>query len=267
MDRYPSSTGRFRISNSDIQCYLQCGERYRLRRQDNIQRTTVRMAIGTAVARGAQRDNEKKIETTRGLTISDIIDVAVAEYETVTTNSEVPDSKAEVAGGKDDSAAAARVFAIDVSPKIVPIAAEQKTVVQLGDDLELAGTMDYATADGIGDLKCGKPWVQFRADRTTQLTAYGLIHRGLYGAYPRRVWIDSVHRDKRGGWSASRLWSSRSEEDYTAFYRLLTRVHEGIQAGIFVPASELDWRCSPAYCEYWNVCQFVSGRKHEKAEW
>jgi hypothetical protein len=266
MDRYPSTTGLFRISNSDIQCYLQCGERYRLKRQDNIQRTTVRMAVGSAVARGAQRDNESKIVSAHGLPIRDIIDVAVAEYETVTANSELPDTRAEVASGKDDSASAARVFAIDVSPRIVPIAAEKKTIVQLGEDLELAGTIDYATADGIGDLKCGKPWSQFRADPATQLSAYGWIFRGLYGEFPRRVWIDSVHRDKRG-WAASRLWSSRTQEDYTAFLRLLRCVHDGIQSGVFVPASELDWRCSPTYCEYWHVCQYQAGRRYDKAEW
>jgi hypothetical protein len=258
MDRYAEGhTDKLRLSNSDIQTFVHCGVKYQFRREDAVYRTTVKMAIGTAVAKGACEDNNAKMTRQRALPIADIIDVAVAEYEHEIGRAEVPDPKSEVAAGKDDSAAAARVFAVDVSPRIMPVAAEKKTIIAFPDrDFELAATFDYAEKDSLGDLKTGRQWTQERADRCGQLSAYGIVFSALYKAYPRRLYIDSVYRDGKA-WAAKRIWTNRGPEDYERYYRLIGKVYDAIKAGVFLPASEMDWLCSPSYCEYWHVCPHV----------
>jgi CRISPR/Cas system-associated exonuclease Cas4 (RecB family) len=258
VNRYEGTPGHFRISNSELQEYLMCNLRRWYRLEDKARRTTVKMAIGTGVAKGAKADNLEKLAY-RHLPLTQLVDAAVAGYDEEVQTSEVAEARSEIAGGHDETADAARTFGLQVSPMILPILAEKPIVVELG-EIELAGTPDYICAEGCGDLKCGRLWTGEHVARSTQLTAYSILHRAVLGDYPKRVWIDSVHR-VRGSWAAARIWGSRGSEDRTAFYQLLLRVKQSIEAGIALPAPEMAWWCAPAYCAFYRKCWFKTGRR------
>jgi len=261
--RYPQETegALFRTSSSTIETYARCGLRHEMDQAIKHRRTNVAMAIGTAAHEGARKDNQHKKDHGRGLAAPDIVDAAVAEYEIETAEAEVLQSRLEIATGKDDTADAAYAYARQISPHVEQVLfAEFPVIARLG-DVELAGTPDYILRDlGVGDLKTGQPWTQDRTDRSRSLSAYGLLHHAQTGLYPRRVWIDSLYRSRRG-WAWTRLWSYRTEAHYSDFWFVLNAARRGIEAGVFMAAPEGAWWCSAKWCPHWLACPAVAGRR------
>lgn len=249
----PLEPGVFRLTQSDTETYLKCGIAYNLRREAKGRYATVRMMIGSGVAAGARDDNVARIAGSC-LPLPEIIERSVTAYEREAEASDVRDTKLEVAEGKDSTADAARTYALGVAPKMDGVLAAEEPVIarfEGVEGLELAGTPDVVTKDGIGDLKVGRPWDDGDADKSRQLTAYGLLHRAKLGAYPRRQWIDNVARH-RGNWIARRIYTYRDESDYAAYLETMKRVRAGIEAGVFLPAPEKAWYCSTNWCPFWG---------------
>lgn len=259
--RYPSAAaGTVRLSQSAIETYLRCGYRWEFDREAHNRRIrylTVPMAIGSAVARGAEVDNATKIAEGRGAPTADIVEASVVAYERDTRGAEIPESKSAISGGKDDAAAAARAFAMHVSVAISDVVeCESPIAASVGYNLELVGTPDYVTADGIGDLKTGQPWTEARVHASRQLTAYSILHAARYGALPRRVWIDSMYRT-RSGWDYIRIPSDRTENSVNAYLAIVESVRANMAAGATLPAPEGAWWCSPRWCPHWDRCPAV----------
>jgi hypothetical protein len=265
--KYPPLTpGIFRLTQSTAERYLSCGVSLELERQQLERRfATVRMIIGSAVAAGAHADNLAKMRYDVGIPLGELVEAAVTGYEREVEDSEIPESKLEVMQGKDDAADAARVYGQMVSPLITEVLfAESPIVAAIGDDFELAGTPDAVTADGVGDLKVGRSWDQEDADRSRQLSMYGLLHQAQTGRMPDRLWIDSVFRTPKG-WSAQRLYTRRRPEEYASFVRIAEAVRGGIEAGVFLPAPEKSWWCSKAYCPFHGrQCEFTQETLNER---
>lgn len=259
--RYPGADPKFfRVSNSSIEDFLRCGLYFWFRREgrDGGGRgfATIPMTIGTAVSAAAEvaclkKKSEEKPPTLRGL-----IDVAVAAYDREQEVSIVEAAPVEVDRGRDDAARAARAWGELIMPTIGEVHwAEQPLIAQFADaGLELAGTPDLIEPDLVRDTKTGRPWNQRMADRSRQLTGYGLLYRGHVGTRPRRVAIDNIHRNARGGWTAKTLWSSRCERDEAAYLEVAQRVHNAIQKGVAMPAPEGAWWCADGWCPFWNRC-------------
>lgn len=258
--RYPDPTeGSTRISQSAIEQYLKCGVRYFLDHEEHAaRRTTVALALGIAVARGAELALRVKAGGS-SVPLSDICDCAVAVYDDEARAAE--DGTREIERGRDDTARAAQEFGLRVEPTITEIVAvEEQLVVELEPGLELAGTPDYMTQAGLGDLKTGQPWTQERADRSRQLTAYSLLYYARQGALPSRVWIDSISHTGRT-WRAERLWSARTEGELRSYVGIVRRVCSAIKAGIAIPAAEGSWHCAPRWCPYYGRrCEFTTRR-------
>lgn len=215
------------------------------------------MAIGTAVAKGANADVAAKIVTGKGLSLREIVDASIEEYTRETSESEITESKSRIDAGVEETEKAAIVYGLHVSPLLVnPIATEESIIVSLGENLELAGRPDYITEDGLGDLKTGQPWTQERADRARQLTAYSLLHYGRLGSWPKRVWIDSIGKSGNK-WAHARLWSCRTDDNRSAYVEIMRRVQSGMAHGVYLPAPEGAWWCSESWCSYWKICPVV----------
>jgi hypothetical protein len=248
-----------RITQSKLETYLRCGIRWDFERQDPTRHATVRMLVGSGVAAGAAEDNHAKITRGSPASLGTIIDAAVAGYDLDASESEVPEPKSEISRGRDDAAAAARCFGVQVSPALPGVIAAEAPMLAVLRGVELAGTPDVVTEEGIGDGKVGQPWTQARADRSRQLSGYGILHRIHLGRFPRRLWIDSISFS-RGEWRWERLWTARAEEDYSAFLEAMTRAAGAMQAGIALPAPEGAFWCSKAWCPHWGRCPAVGRR-------
>jgi len=259
--RYPGADKNFfRVSNSSIEDFLRCGLFFWFRREgrDGSGRgfATIPMTIGTALSAAAEvaclrKKSEEPLPTLRGL-----VDIAVAAYDREQEVSIVEAAQVEVDRGRDDAAGAARAWGELIMPTIGEVLwAEQPLIARFEDaGLELAGTPDLIEPDLVRDSKTGRPWNQRMADRTRQLTNYGLLYRAQVGTRPKRVCIDTVHRTTRGGWTAKTLWSSRTERDEAAYLEIAQRVHNAIQKGVAVPAPEGAWWCAEGLCPFWNRC-------------
>lgn len=250
--RYPGATTNFRISHSTLQTYLLCGVRWQFEQEERHRHATVAMLIGSATAAAAQLDNETKIEGGT-ITLFDLVEYAVQEFENEAGESEVEASITELAAGKDDAAAASRAYGELVSPKVKPVLAEEKVIALIDDDVELAGTLDVAEADAVRDLKTGRQWSHERVARSRQLTGYSMLFEARFGRLPSRVAIDSLSKDRRG-WKAATLWSRRTERERLAFIETVRRAREGMARGVALPAPEGAWQCSAKWCPWWNRC-------------
>lgn len=255
--RYPGAReGVFRVSQSSVETYLRCGLRYFYDRESPRRQTTVRMAIGTAVAVGARLDAWSKINRGEPATLRAIVDSSVDAYDCEVEECEVEDARAVLSRGRDDVAEAASAFGREISPRIEPstvVAAEVPVVAVIDDGIELAGTADLVTTKAVRDLKTGRRWTQRDADRTRQLTAYSILEEARAGVAPNRVAIDTVFR-LRGRWSAATVWSVRDESDRVAFVEAVRAMRAGVEAGVALPAPTAGWYCSRAWCPHWNRC-------------
>lgn len=257
---YPELTpGVPRKTQSEIETLLRCGERRRLEMESKHRHATVKMVTGSAVGEGAKCDNRAKAAGGEGLPLVEIIERSVAGYERELERSEISDSKLEQDAGKDDAANAARVYGLRVSPLVREVMfAEDPIVADVG-GMELAGTPDVITSDGVGDLKTGRAWDQADADGSRQLGFYGLLHKARTGEFPRRLWIDSIFRTAKG-WNSQRLWTRRTGEQYAALLLVAEAAVKAEAAGVFLPAPEGAWWCSKIYCPFHSRgCRYFGG--------
>ncbi len=252
--RYPGGDStEFRISHSTLQTYLMCGLRWFYEQEERRRHATVAMLVGSATSAAAHFDNSEKLNERRA-SLSELVEAGVDCYEEALEDSEVPESAYEVERGKDDAADASRAFGELLSPGIQPIMAEEKVIAVIDEGIELAGTLDVAEKDTVRDLKTGRAWTQARADRSRQLTGYSLLFEARTGDIPARVAIDSLHKDSRGRWKATTLWSQRTERDRLAFIETVRRAKAGMDAGVALPAAEGSWHCSEKWCCFWKTC-------------
>ncbi len=121
----PPPPGVTRITQSKLETYLRCGIRWDFERQDPTRHATVRMLVGSGVAAGAAEDNHAKITRGSPASLGTIIDAAVAGYDLDASESEVPEPKSEISRGRDDAAAAARCFGVQVSPALPGVIAAE----------------------------------------------------------------------------------------------------------------------------------------------
>ena len=264
--RYPGlGSGSLRISQSSLERYLKCGLSYYYDRAQPGKRSTIPMLIGSSLSHVAKNDNDKKITSgNKGLSLNDLIDCGVEFYKEGCNEYEMPETKIEKQNGVDVTAKAARTFAIEASPKIKGVLFAEKPMGALVGDIEIVGTPDYITIEGIGDLKTGRPWKAEKATNSRQLTMYGLLYQAEFGKLPKRVWIDSLGNHKKY-WTFERHWSARTTKDYCSMCEILDRAKTGILNQIYLPAPEGAWWCSPKWCVHYHHCCAVIGRRDSHA--
>lgn len=264
----PLEPGVTRITQSSLETFLRCGIRYWLEHGSNHRRATVPMAVGSAVSAGALADNSHKQGHGEGISLPMLVEATVTGYEQETLESEIDASKLELGQGKDQAADAGRTYGMSVSPLISEVlAAEEPIIAMVSPGLELVGTPDVITPDGIGDTKTGRERKQPEADKSRQLSIYALLHYSRFGSWPARVWLDSIHpttlpsaRIRR--YVADRLYSHRGMEDHARTVRLLEYVRKGIESGVELPPPEMGaWWCSAKWCPHYGTDCPLMGKK------
>lgn len=263
--RYPPAPpGVSRLSCSDLELFLRCPHLYQ-RRGELERRTTVPIAVGSAVAAAARLDNVGK-QRGRQPPLADLRDAAVSAYDLEVTEREVAASRLEVAVGRDDTASATLAYGSHVSPRIeLPLVVEEPIIAELEPGLQLAGTPDCITDGIVRDTKTGRrAWDQTRVDRSVQLTGYALLYEARFGALPARVAIDAVtlheSRHRRAWVAEDPIYSARNESDIERFIARARSASLDIGRGVDHPCAEISWWCSQDYCPLWAACSVRPGR-------
>ena len=278
----PANTGREEnpsgdkpyLSPTQIEMITKCGEAYRRR---YIEKHKIPPGIaahsGSGFHAGAEANFRQKIETHRDLPLADIIDAAVAGFETATAGGFVLTPEEESRGAsivigeaKDRVAVMAEAFADGVAPEYQPVAVEQTVRLELPGPRDLLGIVDLLDdLDRVTDFKTsGRPKKQDDVDNSVQLTAYAAAARVLTGRAPSEVRLDVLYGDatiKR-----QVLSSSRGKDDFVALANRINAINKTIDAGVFIPATPGAWWCNAKWCGYWSTCPYVNSQRAALAE-
>jgi len=260
---------------SSILTYVRCGEQYRRRYvEGDVRPPGVRMLRGTGVHAGAKHNFRQKIESHEDLKGDDIIDFSIATFDDRLKNEGVslaPDEKSRGEGivvgeERDRVHRLSTLYADDFAPVIQPVSVEQTIEAEFpSKGFKLHGTLDLKdTREIVIDLKSS---VRKRSKgdqhKDFQLTMYSALVFTLEKKMPAGAEL-VVLVDKKSGAEVQILPTTRTVQDFAAWFRYIEAVHNGITKGVFPPANKADWWCSPKWCGYWFDCQFWSDSERSR---
>jgi len=264
------------ISQTQISMIARCPELYHQvyvlgRRQP----PGIAQLTGTGYHGGAETNFRQKIESHRDLPADQIIEAAVARFESELAGG-YSLSKEEVGRGakvvlgeaKDSVAELTKCYAADVAPDYQPVAVEHSTHIVLpkaSHDL-LAITDLRDDQDRVVDLKTAsrKP-PQQEADDSIQLTVYAAAFHKDVGRPPAEVRLDVVTKTKKP--TRHVLVSQRGPADYQALVNrinaMLAMLEAFTEKGLEVwPGAPIGaWWCSDRFCGFWKTCPLVNSER------
>ena len=248
--------------------YQRCGEQYRLRYMEGkIIPPGIAMVKGIGVHEGARGNFRQKIESHEDLREDDVVEMAVAGFETSLEDKGVFLTKEEESVGyrkvvdkaKDGVVSLTKLYSREVAPLYQPTLVEVKQRVLIPESVyDLEGRLDLIDdKEAIVDIKTtarAKP--TNTAEKSQQLTFYALIYKALTGELPKdlclEVLVDTLEPRRQD------LHSTRGVQDLVLLTRRINRMITGILAGSFQPCSPESWMCDPRYCGYYgNGCDYV----------
>lgn len=260
--RYPPETpGLFRWTSSTLGDLLKCSTLFHLKRQYRHRATTVRQAAGSGLAAGALVDNLSKMAQGEGARTVDIVDACVEEYKSEIENSEVTDTELEQRQGIDLTAKFGRLYAKEVSPRVKDVVAAEEALLATMGDIELAGTPDVITTQGVEDYKTGGSlWTQAKVDQSLQLSMYSVLYQAHFKRPPELLTIHSINNHSNRA-KTSVIHTTRDQADIDSFYQVLQQARRLVDEQIMLPAPAGAWWCTKRWCEMWNRCPYQGGKK------
>jgi len=283
-------------NNSALTDLQRCGEMFRRRHIEGERRPrTLPQARGTAVHAAAREANLRRMDAAV-MSVEEAEDVAADAFEREVQDGITPSGDAVDGEARPDDVDAAKDFAVDlgglyakvVAPTLDVVAVERKVIVRPRDsDLVVHGTMDVITREPasvslVGQLRASlgleeqetvevirdaktseKSPAASAAERSQQLTMYGMIRSAETGALPGKYVLDYLVRTPgRGLRRHVPLETTRDARDVAALVRRINVAVAAVKRGVFVPADPaLSWWCAPRWCEFWSDCPFVNGRR------
>lgn len=258
------------ISPSQIGSYTRCGEAYR-RRYIKGERIPPGVALirGSAVHKGAEFNFKQKVESHQDLKVSDVVDYAVANFDDrvrtegvfVTPGDEKPEQEL-IGKAKDETVKLTELLMTDVAPRTQPKAVEERQKIEVpASTHDLLGIIDLIDEnDFIVDHKTSaKTKTQDEVNKDSQFTFYALTYRAKFGKDPAGVRIENLVLKKKP--EVVSLVTSRDENDYQVLVNRINSVVDAINKGVYTPASEGSWFCSPRFCGYWFSCPYVKNKR------
>ena len=152
--------------------------------------------------------------------------------------------------------------ASDAAPLIQPTHVQREVRVALpGESVELLGYIDVQEGmTAIRDTKTSaKTPPANAADKSDQLTIYAMMSHVIDGAIPDRLVLDYLVDTKMPEYKP--FVSTRTVDDFNPLLRRIEAVLMALEKGVFIPAQETDWGCSPRWCGYWETCQYTKKQR------
>jgi len=148
-----------------------------------------------------------------------------------------------------------------LQPRLMPLEVEVKKRVILERwpfDLEM--TLDSIDEDAhITDLKTSRcKWSQEKADDEYQPSVYWLGYRAHRGCYPKAFRHHCLTITKTGRTYAYQLETIRGPGQIVAVLERIKAMDRSIQAGVFPPTHQSNWKCSPEWCFVYRDCKYVA---------
>ena len=263
------------FNQSQLNEYLMCGHKYKLKYIDGHRSSNLSMIRGTAVHHAAasrhirmKLEGEESTEEEVAAWAADRYDEETSNEENIYLNEEEKKANKEkvIGATKDTTIDLALTFAREIAPRIkTPIIVEETIEFCHPSGLVLKGTLDLVHKDdedciSLADLKtASRRKNQVDADISRQLTFYSLLYLSRYKTRPDVVELQVLVANKKP--TAQFLRSTRVEYDIKSLLKTIEFVVKNISAGVFGPASDFAWWCTPKQCELWHRCKFTGGSK------
>lgn len=269
------------ISATQMEMFAKCPRQYYFRYVAG-QRNPPGIALltGKAFHTGAEINMRQKIESHVDLPESDIVDSAVAAFDSarytdglVLTKEESSRGEASVIGNAQDAVASlARTHAKEQAPDYQPTLVEHTVRIELPGPRDLLGVIDLADDQRrVVDFKtAGKKKSQADVDTSMQLTIYSAAYALETGEQPSEVRLDVLASQKKGV-SRQVLSGTRTDADVAALANRIESVSRlleivGDDPDLYPPASPGSWWCGPKWCGYWRQCPCVNSERTALAE-
>ncbi len=251
------------LSYTQLNMLLRCGEQYRKR---YIEGQKVPPGSGGALGKsfhlGLESNYRQKITSKQDLPLEAVQDTFSSAFdveskEVLWTPEEAEAGIAKVKGQlKDDGVRLVETYHGQVAPTIQPESCEEVIPVEFnGFPYDLKCVVDLVDDKQIvHDTKTrSKSPTAEEANRSIQLTAYSLAYRHSRKRKEEGLQLDVAVRNKTP--KIVQLPTERTNEQIERLLETMARAAEAIQQGIFLPAPEGAWYCSPKFCGYYASCK------------
>ncbi len=257
------------IHQSMLNMALRCGEQFRRRYiEGEIIPPSIAAARGIGVHKANQVNLSQKIYSEVDLPEGDLTDAARDAYVNTLkqgvylTKDEIPHKDRLIGEGLDDTVRATSLYRKDVAPAIKPAFVEEKFTLDLGFELPLRGTIDYGTEKELGDIKTSsRKWAEGRAKAELQPVLYSLIAQSLFQKrFEWMYYILITRRSDSGKPTSMELQKEPVEVEEKQYLALGAKIKvfiDMLKSGVFPPANQTSWWCSPNWCGYWSTCPYV----------
>lgn len=265
------------LSASQLEMFGKCPEQWRRRYiEKHVLPPGISILKGKAVHACAEQNFKQKIETHEDLPRSQIVEIAVADFEEQSQSPEFAFTAEEESRGGDvvigeavDSVAdMASVHAQQQAPDYQPVHVEGDFRVSLPNSAyDIVGRIDLIDDRNIvADLKtAGKAKTQDDADSNVQLTVYSVGVRLLTGEPATELRYDTIVQTKTKTYRHVTT-TQRGDGDLVALSNRINTVNAMIQAGVFPPTTPGAWWCGPKWCGYWRTCPYVNSQRAALAD-
>jgi len=268
------------LSVSQIEAYIHCGERWRLKKIEKIHEPSTSTQIrgtqvhaATAFNMIAKRDKGAAmlVEEVETLAFDGTIR-AFSSGSVLLNADEAQDGLTNVAHATADVAAwLARLHHQQVAPDIDPVSVEETITVTPEGHTPMVAVLDLTdTKDVIHDTKTKTRAPNAdEADISLQMSQYHLSFLAKNGRPPSALALDHLvyykpsNKNPRGDVKYIQQVTHRTEEQLQSYLERVAAVEAAMKAGIAVPADVNSWKCSPKYCGFYGtICKFTRGMGH-----
>lgn len=248
-------TKKRELHQSDVKLYLKCGELYRLLRIERVQvPSRSYLTVGSAVDAAVNRAMLAKISK-KGMGESEMADACATEFDRLAPETEW-EPEEDKDWEKDSAISCVKLYHRQVLPKIDPLTVQEHFIIET-DDFNLRGTFDIIEKNGmIRDTKtAGKMSTPSAPARDIQGASYDFAYQALYEE-PATGWtLDRIiKRTKTKPPRYEPVKAKIRQHDRRWVFGAITKVLHAMDAGVFLPAAETAWWCSPK-CPVWNECK------------
>jgi hypothetical protein len=243
---------------SALDTFLRCGRQFEFRYILNYRSPySGASMLGTSVHAAVNRNLIAKKENKVGCSLEEALDTFSSDFDIRAQETEFKEDESKDAL-KDVGAELVQLHHTKIAPDLIPDKVEEHFIIETDAGYNLAGKLDLITADGvIHDLKTSKAkYADNAVTGALQPAMYDFAYEALRGEKAKGFQYDVLMKPtKTIGARYQQVRGEVTEQDRNWLFETVDTVHRAIGAGVFLPAQEDSWVCSPKWCSYWSMCK------------
>jgi hypothetical protein len=262
------------MSWSRISMYLRCGEQFRrVYVMGHRAPPSISLICGSSTHAGAEANYRHRLSHGKLLPTEEVVSIARSKAAEIVDKQGISLTGDDLDGtGTSDSKVRehvqsrsevfTRLHCGSVAPHVRPKLVEHVfRLVTQGFPFDLVGVLDLqeepSEHDPIGairDIKTSGRFDSAMAEKSDQLTLYGLWGRQSFGVIPPLM-LDLLVATKEP--KAYALTTKRTDADISVLERRIEVVASGLEKGVFLPAPSDSWCCSEKFCGFFTTCPYA----------